>query len=368
MWHQNDGTPDPPFGEQPGRQTWRNGSFPVRKPEARLIGRQECIENGEDVPGQPAPNLLFGVDSRCWTDPPIGGGLGLGLAAGRLRVIGPAPLGLGRGLGNPAVPVGGLGLGGAGRGEVIAGGLILSGLDRGERRGGLILGGPQTGRRGGGTLLGGIGDGNLTPAAFLQTVAMFGTGTGTAAASGTWPAATKAGDFLVLGVAALGSAALPSLTAPASWQLVHQDVTGFMRCATYIIPNAPSQTTTGSFGATVTSGTVEIDGAGIEWRGVNHTAPTDRQVIRHGTTGNWATASTGTLGQAHEIGVAVICANNGGVISVSTGGTLERNQRGTTLSIAIADVLLSSTASISMTGLCALSPNWIANLATYTRP
>lgn len=80
-WHQGDGTPWPEFGEKEGvRQQWRDGSFPVRQPDARIVGTPACIE-GLNVPmlHSPPVALIHGVDIRCWqTESPPAELVGLG--------------------------------------------------------------------------------------------------------------------------------------------------------------------------------------------------------------------------------------------------------------------------------------------------
>lgn len=154
-WHHNDGTPNPPFGETATAvQEWRNGSFPVKKPPAVLIGDQGCIELGAHVGGQPK-SLLFGIDVRCWpTVPPFGGGLLLGGQGRGQPLRGGLTLG-GQGKGSPFG--GGLRIGGGGKFVPHEGGLLLGGVGKGlVRRGGLLLGGATVGRPlQGGLFLGG---------------------------------------------------------------------------------------------------------------------------------------------------------------------------------------------------------------------
>jgi len=80
-WHQNDGTPEPDFGETASaQQIWRDGSFATLFPDPVLVGTQACIELGIGE-GGPGPTLIAGVDVRCWKNPPPWGGLAGGGAS-----------------------------------------------------------------------------------------------------------------------------------------------------------------------------------------------------------------------------------------------------------------------------------------------
>jgi len=138
-WHKGDGTPIPPFGElETVRQTWRDGSFPVTKPDAVLIGDVACIEDGQHVGPQPVA-LIAGLDIRCWAVKPPWGGLAGGGGDSHFAVL-----------------QGGLAGGGNAHEEAIAGGLAGGGKSRSVAiRGGLAGGGVSRARAIAGGLAGG---------------------------------------------------------------------------------------------------------------------------------------------------------------------------------------------------------------------
>ena len=53
-WTTSDAERDAPYGEQPGKQTWDNGSWPVRFPDPKIVGSAACIADGQEDP--PAAN------------------------------------------------------------------------------------------------------------------------------------------------------------------------------------------------------------------------------------------------------------------------------------------------------------------------
>ena len=73
-WHHNDGSPIPVFGERENvRQSWRDGSFPVPRPDPIRVGLQGCIDGtglNPDADDRPS-SLVLGVDVRCWVSRPV---------------------------------------------------------------------------------------------------------------------------------------------------------------------------------------------------------------------------------------------------------------------------------------------------------
>ncbi len=179
-WHAHDGTPDPTFGEKAGvRQRWRNGSFPIGKPDALLLGTQQCIEDGIDGAEHgvtPGTVFYFGVDLRCWRERPLFGGLAGGGASPRSGIAERGGLAGGGGI----VRAGGLAGGGASAAKALAGGLaggggvpippLLGGLAGGGAsaakaiKGGLAGGGASAAK----AIKGGLAGGGSSPARAIK--------------------------------------------------------------------------------------------------------------------------------------------------------------------------------------------------------
>jgi len=60
---------DNPLGQVKSPFRFYNGQGPVIHPPARIIGRGECISQGE-TPGDLTPGLVDGFDQRCWITEP----------------------------------------------------------------------------------------------------------------------------------------------------------------------------------------------------------------------------------------------------------------------------------------------------------
>lgn len=70
-WHEGDRSPWPEFGEtEDAQQRWRNGSFPVDPPPARIVGTADQVQGRQPVPPPEGPYVL-GLPLACWADRPI---------------------------------------------------------------------------------------------------------------------------------------------------------------------------------------------------------------------------------------------------------------------------------------------------------
>lgn len=368
-WHENDGTPEPQFGEQPVTQRWRNGSFPVAKPPAVRIGRQDCIELGNDV-DPPAPRtLIFGVDSRCWPVPPIGGGLALGGPAGaRIRTFA-GGLGLGHVPDLPPIHHGGLGLGGAGRGQVVAGGLLVGRRDKGPFHGGLLLGGLDKGQRRGGLGLGGTLIPVSGPIGLIQIATGNGHATQTVSVNLSWGTTTTAGRLLVA-VVNCKNFSNPTLSAPAGWTraaTITNSTTAELLEIWYFA-NCPAQSSTGNWTANGAAGhDVQLEIIGEEWNHIRKSTPLDTTNAQTGASSPAATPATGLLSQAKELVIGACgYAPSTTITAVTNGFTLDAQVADALAQskVALARLIVSSTGSTS-TAFSPVSANWCAAIVSF---
>jgi hypothetical protein len=70
IWHDGDGTPEPPYGELPNRAKWRNGSWAPQRPLAKIVGTPEMIAG--ETPIDPLTRAgVFGLPLLCWASAPV---------------------------------------------------------------------------------------------------------------------------------------------------------------------------------------------------------------------------------------------------------------------------------------------------------
>ena len=72
-WRQNDGNPTPELGEIDGvKQVWKNGSLPIPRPPAKVVGSLACVTGSTPDPSDTLPLFYVdGIDYRCYLPGPI---------------------------------------------------------------------------------------------------------------------------------------------------------------------------------------------------------------------------------------------------------------------------------------------------------
>jgi len=69
QWISDDVEDETPLGQVKGAFQFYSGQGPVIYPPAKIIGREQCITQGE-TPGDISPGLVDGYDQRCWITEP----------------------------------------------------------------------------------------------------------------------------------------------------------------------------------------------------------------------------------------------------------------------------------------------------------
>lgn len=332
----------------------------MNKPDARLIGTQQCLETGDHDADQPTA-LIAGLDIRCWTNrPPWGGLAGGGESVARIETRG------GLAGGGSSVffqsAAGGLAGGGSSHARPMKGGL-LAGLGKGGLAGG---GKSHFQVTQGGLKGGGASDTYLRPMQLLQTKTGSAGGTTSANLSLAWPTTTKQGSLLVAAVSTRGTG--NTVTAPAGWQIAYTGSRGTdpFRQTIFYLPNAAPQSSTGNFTVNASAG-AKIAAVVVEVTDVLHTNPLDAAATNQGNGGTVQTAATGTLAQSNEIVIAGLCWTLASSATAPTNGFTIAGQ--VVDAVNVIDALLSykivsSNASTS-TGVTVSAADWVFNIVSF---
>ena len=297
-WQKGDNIDWGPYGEIAGYpQTWFNGSFPTTKPPAVIIGTPACIEDGPPTPTHPLA-LVSGIDLRCWQlHPPFGGLAGGGnshFAAGRGGLAGG---------GSSHFQSTGGGLAGGGDSFVVhfSGGLEGGGGSHfAVTIGGLAGGGDSHFANISGGLAGG-GDSAFKEPPFLNLININSAVANTSVDNNCpWGGTTMAGSNLVACLA-IKSTNVPTITPPSGWTAGPSKRQGTVEVALFYRPNSASQTTTGNFHVTVSSGQIRTLLTVIEFPLCKTTSPLDKSNTASGTGTSLTTNATGTLSSAFEV-------------------------------------------------------------------